>query len=275
MKHADQCCYSDRPRRQCIVNSDDPFGCKQQDHDQTHVRVENRCTSSRQGNDEMDQTHLGVAAWLDPANTEDGSFLDPEELMELIASALAANTRGLTVPRDDREVWFWLGVDGADLMPSGHSLELADLPAGVRLAVGGKPAGVAGFRRTHRQAQEVKGVSLQAQGVPHRVTTFAQLGPIAMMSHDMSAMRSWAGEVLGSLGTLDDRSSRLRESLLVFLEHNCSYAAAAAELRLHRHTMLHRVRSAKELLDRDDYDHLNTQLALTAVRWLRSTALPQ
>lgn len=224
---------------------------------------------------ELDQTHLGIVAWLDPSKTVNRTFLDPEQLRATFASTLKTRTMGLAIPRDDREVWLWFGVDRTTPIPATNLWQIADLPMGVRLAIGGKQAGVGGFRRTHHQAQQVKGALLHAQGLNHQVTTFEQLGPVAMMSNDMPAMRSWVGEVLGPLAAVDERSSRLRESLRAFLRHNRSYSAAAAELHVHRNTMLHRVRSAEELLGRDDYDNLNIELALTAVHWLGAAALPQ
>lgn len=224
---------------------------------------------------ELDHTHIGIVAWLDSSGADNASFLVPDELRVQVGSALHGNPPGLVVPRDDREVWLWFRCETADAALASSSLAQADLSSNVRLAVGSPHAGVAGFRRTHIQAQQVKVAAQQVPNGADRVATFAQIGPIAMMSHDMPTLRSWIGEVLGPLADDNERSARLRDSLCVFLENNNSYTAAAAELHLHRNSILYRVRKCQELLGTHrSFDDLDTQVALTVVRWLGKAALP-
>ncbi len=75
--------------------------------------------------------------------------------------------------------------------------------------------------------------------------------------------------VLGGLATDDEAHARLRETVRVLLAHQGSHTAAAAELSLHRNTVLYRVRRAEESRGRPlDDGRLDLEVALLVCRLL-------
>lgn len=77
---------------------------------------------------------------------------DPVARLEAEAARLAARygaARPLVVPSGPAEVWAWLATD---LPPAGDDVRAAEVPAGVRVAVGLTAPGLDGFRDSHREA---------------------------------------------------------------------------------------------------------------------------
>jgi hypothetical protein len=90
----------------------------------------------------------------------------------------------------------------------------------IRFAFGTPGAGVAGFRRTHRQAVATHAVALAAGPSGPRLTSFAEVAPLALMSNSVELVRAWVIETLWPLADDDDHQARLRDTLQVFLEEN-------------------------------------------------------
>jgi purine catabolism regulator len=84
----------------------------------------------------------------------------------------------------------------------------------------------------------------------HRGGTSAASGRRPLLAlHDENA-RERASTLLAPL-TAHDADGTLARSLLVWLEHNGVYDAAARELGVHRHTVTARIRTAERALGRD------------------------
>lgn len=213
--------------------------------------------------------HVAAVAWAG-ADEAQSQLPDPETIGHRVSVALGGHDH-LAVPVDDHELWLWVrpsdpAADAIDIDALSLVVETISLP---HLAVGTVRHGVDGFGDSHREAQLSKGVAMRAQGPPRRITTFHELGPVALLSGDVDALRTWVGQVLGPLAAEGERETWLRDSLRVFLESGGSHAAAAERLRLHRNTVRYRVRRAEELRGRPlDPDRLQVHLALTATQWL-------
>jgi DNA-binding PucR family transcriptional regulator len=69
------------------------------------------------------------------------------------------------------------------------------------------------------------------------VTSFSDVAPLALMSGSIDLVRAWVIETLGSLADDDDHSSRLRDTLRVFLQENRSFKTTAERLTLHKNTV--------------------------------------
>jgi DNA-binding PucR family transcriptional regulator len=144
----------------------------------------------------------------------------------------------------------------------------------IRFAFGAAGAGVAGFRRTHRQALGLHAVALAAGPSGPRLTSFTEVAPLALMASSVELLRAWVLETLGSLADGDDQHARLRDTLRVFLQENGSFKATAERLILHKNSVQYRVRKAEEALGHPLDDHcLHVQLALLATQWLGATVL--
>jgi DNA-binding PucR family transcriptional regulator len=144
----------------------------------------------------------------------------------------------------------------------------------VRIAVGEPGSGVAGFRESHRQAVRAQTVALAAGGDARTVTTFADVGAVALLCADLDAARTWVADTLGGLAVDDPQRARLRETLRVFLAAGGSYTTAADHLTMHKNSVRYRVGRAERERGRPLTDgRIDLELALLACRWLGRAVL--
>ena len=220
------------------------------------------------------QHHLGLVSWI-PESTQGGEGLARlDRLTVALGEALSCRGRPLFVPCDESVAWSWLplgsGVDVAwDVLPK----VVEDHDASARIAAGEPAPGVEGFRQTHRQALRAQDVANVAQPGA-RATTFAEVGPVALLLADFEATRGWVWLVLGDLVGDDEHDARLRETLRVFLSTRSSYTATAERLTLHKNTVQYRVRKAEEAVGHTIQDRWgDVELALRVCHYLGSPVL--
>ncbi|GAA1770412.1 helix-turn-helix domain-containing protein [Nocardioides hankookensis] len=207
---------------------------------------------------ELGRTHLGLVGWGDT------DLLERD--VRRVATDLGCLREPLVVPSDAGGVWAWLPLPRGGADPRSVTMSAA----GVRLAVGNPGAGLAGFRSTHRQALAARAVALAADEVARTaVTTYADAGLVALLRTDLADLAAWVQGVLGDLAIDDEPHARLRETVRVLLAHQGSHTAAAAELSLHRNTVLYRLRRAEEARGRPlDEGRLDVEVALLACHLL-------
>jgi DNA-binding PucR family transcriptional regulator len=116
----------------------------------------------------------------------------------------------------------------------------------LRVAVGAPGYVLDGFRQTHAQAERTQDLVLAARP-DARVTTFADVGAIALICTDVDAARRWVWGTLADLAVDDESHARLRNALQVFL-HAGTYRATAEQLVLHKNSVQYRIRKAEEAL---------------------------
>jgi PucR C-terminal helix-turn-helix domain/GGDEF-like domain len=228
---------------------------------------------SRLGSYRVCQHHLGVELWTSRRDLGDATA-ELSGLTDALASALALNDRPLFVRYNERSACAWLPmgertqIDIAALPPVIASVE------GANAAIGEVASGLAGFRRTHQQAVSAEAVARINDPPLERLTTFADVAPIATMANDIDAARAWVRETLGELAIDDDRHEMFRETARVFLATGGSYAATADRLFVHRNTAQYRVRTAEAMRGRPFRDdRLDVELALLASRWFGAAVL--
>jgi sugar diacid utilization regulator len=122
--------------------------------------------------------------------------------------------------------------------------------ARVRAGVGGYHPGLRGISRSYLEAQQAieAGRKLRPEGVVHR---HDEVIPHLVLAQNPRLAERF---VVHSLGPLMDRKLRNREQLLETLEAYLvrgSVKEAAADLGLHRHTVLYRLDKLRELLGSD------------------------
>jgi DNA-binding PucR family transcriptional regulator len=106
------------------------------------------------------------------------------------------------------------------------------------------------------------------------VVTYAEVAPVAMMLGSEDLLRAWVLSTLGRLATDDEHHTRLRETLLVFLDTGGSYKATTERLVLHKNSVQYRIRKAADSLGHPIGDNRHdVELALQASRWLGSSVL--
>jgi DNA-binding PucR family transcriptional regulator len=222
------------------------------------------------------QHHVGVVCWLGDGERAGGGVLGRlEEATTEVAVQAGCEGQPIFLRQDESCAWAWLPLGAKDTF----AVPAADRSAtragsGIRFAFGAAGAGVAGFRRTHRQALGAQAVALAAGPAGRRLTSFAEVAPLALMASSVELLRAWVLETLGSLADDDDHHARLRDTLRVFLQENGSYKATAERLILHKNSVQYRVRKAEEALGHPlDEDRLQVELALLATQWLGATVL--
>jgi DNA-binding PucR family transcriptional regulator len=221
------------------------------------------------------QHHLGMVTWITGAGAGGDALGRLEHATTKVAVEAHCDGRPIFIPQDESSAWAWLPLGGRhDLAVQSATAGSTATSATIRFAFGAPAPGVAGFRRTHRQALSAQAVALAAGPSGQRVTTFGGVAPLALMAGSIDLLRDWVIETLGALADDDDHNARLRETLRVFLQQNGSYKATAERLTLHKNTVQYRVRKAEENLGQPlGDDRLHVELALLASQRLGATVL--
>ncbi|PZR87534.1 MAG: hypothetical protein DLM67_22045 [Candidatus Nephthysia bennettiae] len=118
----------------------------------------------------------------------------------------------------------------------------------VRAGLGGEHPGLRGISRSYLEAQEAVevGRKLDPNGILHE---YDEVAPYLILSQNPMVAERYVSHVLGKLLASDPRGV-LMETLEALLTSG-SVKAAAASLRLHRHTVLYRMEKLRELLGLD------------------------
>jgi DNA-binding PucR family transcriptional regulator len=208
------------------------------------------------------QHHIGVVCWVERGDSDGGALARLERATAEVARWAGCDGRPIFVPQDESYAWAWL--------PLGTKAGVAALGAakadeGIRFAFGAAGSGLAGFRRTHRQALAAQAVALAAGPAARPATSFDDVAPLALMADSLELVRAWVAEILGALADDDEANARLRDTLRVFLAENGSFKATAERLTLHRNTVQYRIGRAREGLGRPvEENRLYVELALLA-----------
>lgn len=219
--------------------------------------------------------HVALVLWTGTSEAPGGELLVLERFLRELADSLGLRDGPLFVAADRVSGWGWLPLtSGSDPTDRIRSI-LAAHPDPPFVAIGAPQAGVAGFRRSHRQAHDAHRVALASR--PTRpVTAASDPGVVtaALLSGDLARTREWVGDVLGPLASDTGNDARLRETLRVFLREGSSYTAAAQLLDLHHNSVRYRVQRAFERRGRPmSGDRMDIELALMACHLFGSTLL--
>jgi DNA-binding PucR family transcriptional regulator len=219
------------------------------------------------------QHHVGTVAWVTGDVEGADGLTRLQRVVTRAARSLGNHGGALFVPRDTALAWSWLPL-GNEASVDADTLAAAfdNGDASVRVAVGGPEQGLDGFRQTHRQAVRTQDLALAARPGT-RVTTFSEVGAVALLAADITAARSWIWGTLGDLALDDDQHARMRETLRVFLSTG-SYIATAERMMLHKNSVQYRIRKAEEALGSPIEDRrADLELALRACSHLGETVL--
>ncbi|MGV0806580.1 PucR family transcriptional regulator [Mycolicibacterium setense] len=202
--------------------------------------------------------HTGLVLWFGSPNDEQGLI---EKTVRLLALAVGLRPP-LVLPVTAATSWVWLTGDRPIENDSLRS-HLADVPDLVTTA-GTNKAGMAGFRRTHREAVAARRVVERSQLLAP-FTAYEEVRIADLASHDAEAAADFIAETLGQLLHADPN---LRETLRVYLQEDGNAARTAARLFTHRNTILNRVDRAQQLLPLPlSGRRLSVGLALELNRW--------
>jgi DNA-binding PucR family transcriptional regulator len=217
------------------------------------------------------QHHLGVVAWVNDVVQGSEGLTRLDRLAFAAARALGGYGRPLFVPRDESLAWIWIPVGGA-VSQDALSKAFHNGDTSTRIAVGQPAYGLDGFRQTHRQAVRSQDLALAARP-GSRLTTFADVGAVALICTDVDAARSWVWGTLADLAFDDEPRGRLRDTLQIFLVTG-SYTATAERMMLHKNSVQYRIRKAEEALGAPIEDRrADLELALRACQYLGHAVL--
>ncbi len=204
--------------------------------------------------------HLAFTCWADG---------DPADLERTAAAfaALLGTGRPLLVAQGGAEIAGWqrLDTDAPDAVRKAIAAA-AELPPGVRVAVGTPGSGLEAFRAGHEEARRAARCARLAGSRAATITSFADIRYVDLLARDLPAARAFVAAELGGLAGGDERSEALRGFLTVLLEKEGDATATAAALGVHRNTVRQRLARAEELRGRPvtrNGAELRAALALT------------
>ncbi|MEU7630660.1 helix-turn-helix domain-containing protein [Nocardia sp. NPDC049220] len=225
--------------------------------------------------------HLAFVLWTDEptgVDTEATGMLD--RVAAKLATALGSG-HALTVPSGASGMWAWAGLDdgvrAAELAVPAELQRLASVQveAPVRVAFGVPAAGIAGFRRSHREAVAARQVAERDPARGRRITVYRQVEIAYLVGADDLAMGGLIERELGALAGRDATAARLRETLHAYLRSHRSPEAAAKLLGVHKNTVRYRIQRIEEVLGYPIEERgLPLEVALACVAVYGADALP-
>lgn len=214
---------------------------------------------------DLRRTHEAVLLWSDSPH---GSSALQAAAIEALRARGATAT--LVVPIASGQLWAWGTVPGdrarrtASWTTIAEALSRQQVDAAFGTAIGG----VAGFRRSHREAEagaKVERLRREAGRIPRRATAYVDVAAVALMTTDLDAAGEFVRRELGGLSARTAPMEALRTTLYHYIGAERSLMDVARRLHVARGTVTYRVRRAQEVLGRDLDDHLlalHTALAL-------------
>ena len=221
--------------------------------------------------------HLAVVMWYPDGSPEGDQLARLQRFLRELSESAGAAAGPLFVAADRTCGWGWLPYRAATADAAAKvrefTLARSDSPS---VAIGSMAGGVEGFRRSHREAEEARGVAIVSErsGPTVIAATDPGLAVVARLGGDVAGTRDWVATVLGNLASDNENDARLRETLRVFLGCGSSYKSAAEELNLHFNSVKYRVGRAVARRGKDiGSDRLDVELALLACHWYGAAVL--
>jgi DNA-binding PucR family transcriptional regulator len=222
--------------------------------------------------------HLALVMWYPGAEGDELARL--QRFVRDLGETAGATASPLFVAADQSCAWAWLPYRSAvaDVVSKVRRFARAR-PDPPSVAIGTMAPGVDGFRRSHREAEEARGVAILRKRPNSSAPTVIAaddpgLSVVARLGGDVAGTRDWVATVLGKLAGDNENDARLRETLRVYLACGGSYKLAAEELNLHFNSVKYRVgravaRRGREIVS----DRLDVELALLACHWYGTAVL--
>jgi PucR C-terminal helix-turn-helix domain/GGDEF-like domain len=137
----------------------------------------------------------------------------------------------------------WLGMQQPPNLNGEHLSTNGD--GELSVAIGEPGRGLDGWRLTHHQARAAFAVALRR---PERVARYADSRLLAAALQNETLARSLTHRYLVPLGGQSDGGAKLRRTLRTYIDSECNATSASHGLRVGRHTVESRVRTAERLI---------------------------
>ena len=214
----------------------------------------------------LDGTHLAMILWTTEPGVHEQDMLRLEQFSLEVAEALKIGSP-LFIAADPSTGWAWLPLQSGSADPIAVIRRLVPAEHGaICVALGTIESGVAGFRESHRHAQDARKVAVAGRTSRSVVAaTDPEVRVAALMVDDLARTREWVQSTLGPLASNTAGDAKLRETLRIFLREGSSHTAAAEHLALHRNTVGYRVNKAVQRRGRPiTDDQIEVEMALLA-----------
>jgi sugar diacid utilization regulator len=204
---------------------------------------------------DLSLAHTALVAWGPDMEADADLAADPfgalETALEGVAAAVGV-ARPLVIASSWSTAWAWLTRSPALAGVGSLDQQVADLAphvlaagaAGVRLACGSELPGLAGFRRSHQEAE----VARHAAGLDpagSAAVRYDDVALVALLGQDPGLARAFVARELGGLAAGDEASGRLRATLEAYLGEESSASRAGERLGVHKNTVVYRLRQAE------------------------------
>ena len=199
---------------------------------------------------DLRRTHEAVVVWSDSTS---GSPRLQAAAIQLLQARGAATT--LAVPGAAGRLSAWGSVTpDSPRHDAWDSIEEALSRHQLHAALGTPADGVVGFRRSHREAERAERHERLRREVglfPRRVTAYADVAAVALLSTDLKAAAEFVRRELGGLADRSAPMEVLRSTLYHYLDAERGLAEVARRLHVAKGTVTYRVRRAREVLGHD------------------------
>jgi DNA-binding PucR family transcriptional regulator len=227
--------------------------------------------------------HVGLVMWYPDRGAEADDLPRLQKFLRDLGEAAGVDASPLFVAADRSCGWGWLPYRAYRATPDEVVETIRRFaeagPDSPSVAIGTMAAGVEGFRRSHRQAEEARDVAVVTEQLNSSTSTVIAasdpgLSLVARLGGDVAGTREWVAGVLGDLAADTENDARLRETLRVYLGCGASYKVAAEELNMHFNSVKYRVgRAVARRGSEIGADRLDVELALLACHWYGSAVL--
>jgi PucR-like helix-turn-helix protein/diguanylate cyclase with GGDEF domain len=164
--------------------------------------------------------------------------------------------RSLHVARDRETAWAWLSSTHRMILTNLEHFLVENESSEMSVAVGEPRKDLEGWRQTFHEAQAAQQVMLYR---PQRVTRCRDVILISAILRDQSLAASLIETYLTPLDGRGDSGEILRTTLRAYFRAGQNSATAAADLGVHRNTVVRRLQSIEQKLDQS-LDTCNAQL---------------
>lgn len=205
----------------------------------------------------LNRSHIGAVIWSDDP---DGDLSQLDRLADAFGHA-AGYSRPLTVTATAASRWVWV----ADAVPDVERVHRAvESTRGTRIAIGTAAGGIEGFRRTHLEALTAQRMMAGLRS-EQRVALFADIQLIALITQNPQAADDF---IKNALGDFECASAELQQTVLTYINEQCSIGRTTKRLFAHRNTLLRRLDRAEQLLPRPlEHSSVHVAVALEALQW--------
>lgn len=174
---------------------------------------------------------------------------DPSEATAAAQTLAAFDPQmpALVQPQADGAVWLWLASRQPLKEETLREIENLELP-NVVVGIGEPGRGVEGFRQSHTQAEQALRVARLRSRTSARTLRYRDVEQLILLTADPIHAREFCLRRLGALAERSDAASKVRATLRVYLDNDCSKARVAEIMNVHHKTVAYRLASAEEAL---------------------------